>query len=100
MRTARAAFKHAMRRCRREEEALRAEAMAAKLRGGDSRAFWRCVSASGGAAAATRPDRIDGAVGEEAVANLWATKFGNVLNSLKDQEHQQEFYSSYNKYAE
>ena len=90
MRSARAAFKYALRQCRRNEDAMRSEAMSRKLASGDSRSFWRYVTGSGGASA--RPDRIDGAVGEEEVANLWATKFGTVLNSLKDEEHRKEFF--------
>ena len=68
MRQARAAFKHALRECRQDEEALRAEAMAEKLRSGDTRGYWRCVNGGGGTA--VRPDRIDGATGDIQGNNL------------------------------
>ena len=83
MRSARAAFKYALRQCRRNEDAMRAEAMSRKLASGDSRSFWRCATGSGGAA--VRPDRIDGAVGDADVADLWARKYGAVLNSVHDE---------------
>ena len=94
MRRSRAAFKHAIRRCRQEEEAMRAEAMSQKLASGDSRAFWRAVGASGGGGA-VRPDRIDGAVGSEDVAGLWATKFGGVLNSVQDEAMKRQYFRTH-----
>ena len=95
MREARADFKYAMRECRRDEEALRAEAMAEKLRDGDYRGFWKCVGGGGGTS--VRPDRIDGAVGDESIANIWARKFGGVLNCVKDDHFKEEFYTLLNK---
>ena len=93
MRSFRARFKHAMRRCRQDEETHRANAMSRSLASGDVRAFWRGVAKGDGAE--TRPDRIDGAVGDEDVADLWANKYGQVLNSLKDEELKKEFYQEY-----
>ena len=49
---------------------------------------------SGGAAA--RPNRIDGAVGDKDIANMWAAKFGSILNSLEDEAHRKEFFKHYN----
>ena len=97
MRRARANFKYRLRQCRQDEEALRAEAMSRGLAAGDSRAFWRCVSGSG---ATARPERIDGAVGDADVANLWATKFGSVLNSVHDERLQTQFYHALDATAE
>ena len=93
MRTARAAFKHAIRRCRLQEEALRADAISRKLASGDTKAFWRGVANSNGRS--VRPDRIDGAVGEEDVARLWANKFSSTLNSVKDSHMKKEFVKKY-----
>ena len=67
--------------------------MSRSLAAGDVRAFWRGVARGDGAAA--RPDRIDGAVGDEDVTELWANKFGQVLNSLKVEELRMEFYQEY-----
>ena len=94
MRRSRAAFKHAIRRCRQQEEAMRAEALSLKLASGDSRAFWRSVGGGGGGAA--RPERVDGAVGQQDVANLWANKFGNVMNCVEDEHLQKQFFKSFN----
>ena len=96
MRRTRAAFKHAIRRCRQQEEAMRAEAMLEKLASRDPRAFWRGVAASG-SSGAVRPDRIDGAVGDEDVARLWANKFGGVLNSVADEAMKREFFHTIGK---
>ena len=93
MRTSRAAFKYAMRRCRQNEDTLRADAMSRSLASGDVRSFWRGVAKGDGAGA--RPDRVDGAVGDEDIAELWANKFGQVLNSVRDEEIRKEFYKSY-----
>ena len=95
MRLARSEFKYAIRQCRRDEEAMRAEAMSRDLRAGDSRAFWRRVAGGG---SRTLPDRIDGAVGEENVANLWACKFKDTLNSLNDVNMKMEFMQKFNDY--
>ena len=98
MRISRAAFKYAIRRCRQDEESMRAQAMSRKLREGDVRSFWRCAGTRG--AAAVRPDRIDGAVGERNIANLWASKFNTVLNSVQDEKHRKEFYALHIGYGE
>ena len=96
MRMRRADFKHALRECRRDEEELRAESMYADLRSHDARAFWQSVAGGG---SSTQPDRIDGAVGEENVANLWANKFSQTLNSLDDEHVKKEFMSALDSYA-
>ena len=63
------------------------DALSCDLRTGNSKEFWKRVAGSSGD---TRPNRIDGAVGEEAVANLWANKFRNTLNSLSDTRERME----------
>ena len=98
MRSARAAFKYALRQCRRDEDVKRAEAMSRKLASGDSRSFWRCATGSGGASA--RPDRIDGAVGDADIADLWARKYSSVLNSVQDEHLRQQFYRSFDHYRD
>ena len=95
MRQARADFTHALRECRDNEEALRAQAAAEKLACGDARGFWRVMGR--GDAPPPRPDQIDGATGEQNIANLWAAKFEGVLNSQDDEIYKKEFFDVLDK---
>ena len=83
MRRSRARFKLALRECKREEERMRAEAIAAKLVVGNSSDFWKelkkiCPQKR------TLAGRVDDAEGEQQIANLWKGHFQRLLNSVNN----------------
>ena len=81
MRASRARFKLALRECKREEERMRAEALAAKMVGGDGAGFWKDVKSL----CPQRPSlagRVDDAVGDQQIVNLWKERFHCLLNSV------------------
>ena len=90
MRRARADFKYALRYCRRNEEALRAEALSNKLQMGQTINFWQDIRYLN-AKTHTLPDRIDGAVGPKEISQLWRTKFSQVLNSVNDSQSKNQY---------
>ena len=83
MRRARAVFKHALRKCKAEEAKMRAESLALKLQNRDINSFWREVKSLSSRNTAL-PQRVDNAVGEQEIADLWKAKFSYVLNSIDD----------------
>ena len=89
MRRSRADFKYALRYCRRNEEAMRAEALSNKLQLGETINFWQDIRYLN-ARTCTLPDRIDEAEGPNDIAQLWRTKFSQVLNSVDDSQSKNE----------
>ena len=92
MRTSRANFKYALRQCHLHEEELRAEALSSKLQNGEVVPFWRDIQSLRGGNSML-PERVDGAVGAEEIAQLWQLKFSRVLNSVNDSQSKEEFLS-------
>ena len=93
MRTSRARFKLALRECRREEARLRAEVLAAKMILGSSSKFWKdanvfCPQKS------TLAGKIDDAVGEHAIVNLWKDHFCHLLNYVNNDSLREEVQNS------
>ena len=95
MRRARAEFKYVLRQCKRQENELRAMALSNKLQNGDVTPFWREIQSLGGSRHSALPGRVDGAVGSDAIVNLWKNKFSHVLNSVNDQESMSEFLDKF-----
>ena len=91
MRRSRADFKYALRQCRLQENELRAMALSEKLQNNEVVPFWREIQSLGGGGRATLPGRIDDAVGNEAIAEMWKNKFSHVLNSVNDNASRVEF---------
>ena len=83
MRRKRAAFKLVLRQCERNEDAMRAEALAAKLRSGKATSFWGEVKRVSGC---TRklPQSVDHVSGDTNIAELWKLKYEGILNSVDD----------------
>ena len=92
MRRSRADFKYILRQCRLYEDDLRAMALSNKLQNNEVVPFWREIQSIKGGATLNLPGRVDSAVGSEAIADLWKHKFGNVLNSVNDQESRDQFF--------
>ena len=99
MRKSRADFKYALRQCRLHEDEMRAEALSYKLQNGDVANFWRDIQ-SLGKGTSRLPERVDGAVGEQEIANLWKIKFSQVLNSVDDIRSRDEFFDRVNQLSD
>ena len=67
---------------------MRAEALAAKLQQGQTRSFWRDVRALC-PRVCRLAQRVDGAVGDGQIAELWKEKYSQVLNSVVDEDDRQ-----------
>ena len=93
MRTSRARFKLALRECRREEARLRAEALAAKFIMGRSSKFWKDANAFC-PQKSTLAGKIDDAVGEHAIVNLWKERLCHLLNYVNDDSLGEEVQNS------
>ena len=83
MRSSRSRFKLALRECKREEDRMRAEAMAAKMINGNSSGLWNdirglCPQKS------TRVGRVDNAIGDQDIGNLWKMRFEQLLNCVRN----------------
>ena len=79
----RARFKWALRQCRKNEQGLRAEAVAYKYRSRNVKSFWHELKRID----ASKPklaQSVDGVVGEIQICQLWKTKFSAILNSVPD----------------
>ena len=83
MRRARAHFKLALRQCRANEAQLRADGFSASLAANNQRQFWRGIQ-SVSPKTNKLAQRIGDAVGEEAIAQLWAGHFDSILNCIDD----------------
>lgn len=42
-----------------------------------------------------RPGCIDGAMGDNHIANIWTARLGSILNSVKDEGHRKDFLKKY-----
>ena len=83
MKHKRMAFKNALKLCRANEDSMRAESLAAKLRSNRTISFWaEARKMSGGKR--KLPQNIDNVSGDESIAEMWRTKYSCVLNSVDD----------------
>ena len=85
IRTCRANFKRQLRWCRRNEQNIKADKIAQKFRSNNLGGFWRDLrnlNPNPGRIA----QKIDNISGEGAIADLWKTKFNNILNRVNDQQ--------------
>ena len=84
MRRSRAIFKASLRRVKRHEQAMRAEAIASKLRSGNILSFWKDIKSIVGRKRSL-PQNIDQIKGDRNIAELWRAKYSSILNSVDDQ---------------
>lgn len=87
----RVTFKQALRFCKRHEEQMKADACAHALDGTDPREFWRCVARTANNKATKHVNKIDNAVGNDAICNLWHDQFKNLYNTVIDDVSRDEF---------
>ena len=81
MRAARATFKRALRQCKRDEEVMRAEALASKIIAKDDVNFWKDIKKSVPRSNKI-PGKIDTATGVTEITNLWRESYRNLFNSV------------------
>ena len=93
MRRKRAIFKAALRRCRANENSLRAEALANKLLSKNNKSFWRDIK-SHDDKKQSLPQKIDQVCGHQNIADLWREKYSTVLNSVADEADRSTFSSA------
>ena len=70
MRTARIAFKYALRQCKCLEDTMRANALATSLLHKDTNSFWKHVSVSRNKKVCT-PTKVDDCVGDKEITDMW-----------------------------
>jgi len=84
MYTSRAAFKQALRYCKRNKEQLQADALAHSHKNMDAKHFWKKISKTANYKATTHVNKIGNAVGEKNISCLWYDYFYNLYNSVPD----------------
>ena len=93
MRRKRAIFKVALRRCRANENSLKAEALANKLRSRNIKSFWRDIK-SHDHKKQSLPQKADQVCGHQNIAGLWKKRYCTVLNSVADESDRITFCSA------
>ena len=82
MHTSRVRFKLALRRCRHNEEAVRAQSMySEKLANRQSKNFWKEFRSMNGSCG-KRSHTLDDVEGDENIARLWKQEFQNRFNCV------------------
>ena len=81
MRQKRALFELTLKQCKHDEELMRTEALASKLRSGKVPSFWSEVSRMTGRVKKL-PQSNDQVSGDEEISKLWKEKYSGVLNSI------------------
>jgi hypothetical protein len=82
-RATRARYKAAIRAVKREDEIIRANKHAENLRLGESRSLWSDLrNSSGDSGKRNMPNKVEDAIGEEKILNLWKMHFSSLLNSV------------------
>ena len=82
MRRTRASFKLALRYCKQHEDQIRADACAESMQSRDSKSFWRNVYKISNNKATKYATAVGGAVGDDAIANLWKDHFQQLYSSV------------------
>ncbi|ELU16947.1 hypothetical protein CAPTEDRAFT_200504, partial [Capitella teleta] len=76
----RARFKFALRRCKRDEAQIKADKLAESFLPLDNTAFWKEVQAQS-LKSTPLVASVNGTSGEDAIANMWAKHYGEILNA-------------------
>ncbi|ELT97678.1 hypothetical protein CAPTEDRAFT_206711 [Capitella teleta] len=76
----RARFKFALRRCKRDEAQIKADKLAESFLPLDNTAFWKEVQAQS-LRSTPLVASVNGISGEDAIANMWAKHYGEILNA-------------------
>ena len=92
MRRSRLMFKYALRQCKRNEEAIRADQHAKSLFDKDMVSFWKHIRKEN-SARVPLATTIGGVTGETDIAEMWQDHYKSILNSVKG-NLQQHFVTS------
>ena len=79
----RAAFKLALRHCRRHEAQIRADKLAQDLMDKDVITFWRDVQRQS-CMRVPLAESVNGVTGQDAIANMWALHYDRLFNSVSN----------------
>ncbi len=82
---ANARFKYAVRFIKRNEQAMRANAMAKKLQQNNANDFWKEVKVINNSKMPL-PSSIAGVTGPENIAELWSKHYSNIFNCVKSEK--------------
>ena len=88
MRRSRLQFRYALRQCRMNEEAIRADKYAKSLLDKDMLSFWKHIRKSNNARVPLATT-IGGITGENEIAEMWQDHYKSILNSVKTNSRQQ-----------
>ena len=83
MKKTRAAFKLALRFCKRHEEQMKADACADSLGDPDPRKFWKNVYKNSNNKAVSHVFSVGGATGRDNITSMWKTHFEKLHNTNK-----------------
>ena len=81
MKLSKARFKLALRECRRNEELMKADAMANKLKHNDCAGFWKEVHTNN-CKKAPLSNNIDGCFGPSDIIEMWRGHFQDIFNNV------------------
>ena len=79
MKATRARFKYVLRQCKKVQETNRSDALARDLSTNDITGFWKKVKRNNNSVLS---NKIDGATGDDAIADKWKCHYKNLLNSV------------------
>ena len=85
MRRTRLSFKYAIRQVKRNEDRVRADAMAKDLESKNNKSFWKKVSKIN-RKHLPLPNVLNGCHGEKDIANMWRDHYETLLNCVKSDE--------------
>ena len=83
MKRTRARFKYAQRLVGKNEETLRADALASKLNSGNVKCFWKTVK-SCNSGVVKNSNQIENVSGTDNILNMWRDHFKSLFNSVQD----------------
>jgi len=84
MYTNRAAFKQALRYCKRQKEQMQADVCARICANNDSKQFWKNVSKIANKKVTSHVNKIGDNVGETEICNMWQGYFYKLYNSKRE----------------
>ena len=90
----RAAFKQALRFCKRNKERLQADALALSYNNVHAKKFWKGVTTVANRKATAHVNKISGAVGEQNICDMWYNHFRHLYNSVHTDRDKYAFYET------
>ena len=84
MKRTRSHFKYVLRKCKRNDEKSKADRIARKFIGKDSKAFWKEISKYNGSDKSVIASTVNGVSGNDNIVNMWHGYYKDLLNSTDD----------------